>query len=324
MMKFLIACFGLCLALVGARLSLQSGFSFQHGLSLQTGMSLQNGLAAPSERALSNLIAGSVLVGSGAILLALVAALGRLDALNRHVQALAALAKSTLTQAGHGRSDTPSLHAELKSSVQHDKAMQDFMLDELKAGGANSPDVRSGSHPNMPSGLQYPSPSHNQSKGKGQKAPKIAVAKSSRTKQEPWERQEPIMPMLRPQSQLAFPQAAHSSAQTAPRMASVVAGPWPAAAESYQPDELNGAYAQDNYGTQENDLGQDSDLGQASYVSPASEGRMIIRRYDSDGIAYQLFSDGSIDAQTEKGHFRFSGLNELRAFIEKRSTLLAS
>jgi hypothetical protein len=48
-----------------------------------------------------------------------------------------------------------------------------------------------------------------------------------------------------------------------------------------------------------------------------SEGR-IARRYESQGVRYSLFEDGSIDAETDTGTYRFGSLTELRAFLDKR------
>ncbi len=45
---------------------------------------------------------------------------------------------------------------------------------------------------------------------------------------------------------------------------------------------------------------------------------VLVRRYESGGVAYQLFSDGSIEAQTESGMYKFASLEELRAFIESK------
>ena len=44
----------------------------------------------------------------------------------------------------------------------------------------------------------------------------------------------------------------------------------------------------------------------------------LVRRYESGGVSYQLFSNGSIEAQTEGGFYKFSSLDELRAFIESK------
>jgi len=42
----------------------------------------------------------------------------------------------------------------------------------------------------------------------------------------------------------------------------------------------------------------------------------VLGRYSSGGSDYTLYSDGSIDAQTEQGLFRFGSMAELRAYIE--------
>jgi hypothetical protein len=52
----------------------------------------------------------------------------------------------------------------------------------------------------------------------------------------------------------------------------------------------------------------------ASGASPAT----LVRRYESGGVSYQLYSDGSIEAQTESGSYRFNSLAELRTFIEDK------
>ncbi len=51
---------------------------------------------------------------------------------------------------------------------------------------------------------------------------------------------------------------------------------------------------------------------------PAPE-RVLLRSYESQGVNYHLYEDGSIDAETSGGTFRFASLEELRQFIEKRS-----
>ncbi len=47
--------------------------------------------------------------------------------------------------------------------------------------------------------------------------------------------------------------------------------------------------------------------------------RVLLRSYQSQGVDYHLYEDGSIDAETSGGTFRFASLEELRQFIEKRS-----
>lgn len=45
----------------------------------------------------------------------------------------------------------------------------------------------------------------------------------------------------------------------------------------------------------------------------------IMRRYESQGVRYTLYDDGSIDAESPNGRFRFASLEELRDFLEKRN-----
>lgn len=42
----------------------------------------------------------------------------------------------------------------------------------------------------------------------------------------------------------------------------------------------------------------------------------IIGRYDSEGTSYVMYSDGSIEAQSDAGVYRFNSMAELKAFIE--------
>jgi hypothetical protein len=53
-------------------------------------------------------------------------------------------------------------------------------------------------------------------------------------------------------------------------------------------------------------------------IAPAQAGPepVEIGRYEADGTAYIMYADGSIDAQSEAGVFRFSSMAELRAYIE--------
>jgi hypothetical protein len=49
-------------------------------------------------------------------------------------------------------------------------------------------------------------------------------------------------------------------------------------------------------------------------VEPAEVGR-----YEADGTIYVMFSDGSIEAQSEQGIYRFSSMAELKAFFEEQA-----
>jgi hypothetical protein len=45
----------------------------------------------------------------------------------------------------------------------------------------------------------------------------------------------------------------------------------------------------------------------------------VVRRYESQGVRYILYDDGSIDADSSAGRFRFASLDELREFLEKKA-----
>ncbi len=44
----------------------------------------------------------------------------------------------------------------------------------------------------------------------------------------------------------------------------------------------------------------------------------LIGRYEAEGTAYLMFDDGSIEAQSEAGVFRFASMADLKAFIEEK------
>ena len=54
----------------------------------------------------------------------------------------------------------------------------------------------------------------------------------------------------------------------------------------------------------------------AEAYAPAPD---VIGRYNAGGAAYVMYSDGSIDAETQTGTFRFASMKELRQFIEHRT-----
>ncbi len=53
-------------------------------------------------------------------------------------------------------------------------------------------------------------------------------------------------------------------------------------------------------------------------VEPPVAEPAVIGRYEAEGTAYLMFADGSIEAQSEAGIFRFASMAELKAFIEER------
>ncbi len=48
------------------------------------------------------------------------------------------------------------------------------------------------------------------------------------------------------------------------------------------------------------------------------DARVAIGRYESDGTAYVMFADGSIEASSERGVFRFRSMSELKSFMESQ------
>jgi hypothetical protein len=46
----------------------------------------------------------------------------------------------------------------------------------------------------------------------------------------------------------------------------------------------------------------------------------LVGRYSAGGANYSIFSDGSIEAETDEGEFKFKSMNEFKAYIaNKRS-----
>ncbi len=56
-------------------------------------------------------------------------------------------------------------------------------------------------------------------------------------------------------------------------------------------------------------------------VPPQAAEPAVIGRYEAEGTAYLMFDDGSIEAQSEAGVFRFASMAELKAFIEDRQAV---
>ena len=62
----------------------------------------------------------------------------------------------------------------------------------------------------------------------------------------------------------------------------------------------------------------DHDLEPMAEPAPpvASSDPAVIGRYESDGTAYTMYADGSIEAQSDAGIYRFASMADLKAFIE--------
>ena len=54
----------------------------------------------------------------------------------------------------------------------------------------------------------------------------------------------------------------------------------------------------------------------AAPAAPPPAQSAVIGRYEADGTSYVMFADGSIEAQSEAGVYRFTSMTELKAFIE--------
>jgi hypothetical protein len=52
-------------------------------------------------------------------------------------------------------------------------------------------------------------------------------------------------------------------------------------------------------------------------ASDSGEAPVEIGRYSANDVAYIMFSDGSITAETATGTYRFNSLIELKDFIER-------
>lgn len=58
---------------------------------------------------------------------------------------------------------------------------------------------------------------------------------------------------------------------------------------------------------------------QTEAVQPAMDIPTVVRTYTAGGHTYMMFSDGSIEADTPEGVFKFGSIDELKAFIASRS-----
>ena len=56
----------------------------------------------------------------------------------------------------------------------------------------------------------------------------------------------------------------------------------------------------------------------AEPVSTLVEGPTVVGRYESGGASYVLFSDGTIEVETEMGTHRFGSMEELKTYIDQQ------
>ena len=69
--------------------------------------------------------------------------------------------------------------------------------------------------------------------------------------------------------------------------------------------------------------GRAAGVGDADRVAPAARSEdqpqvTVLKSGVVDGMAYSLYSDGSIEAQMPEGMMRFASINELRAHLDQR------
>jgi hypothetical protein len=50
-------------------------------------------------------------------------------------------------------------------------------------------------------------------------------------------------------------------------------------------------------------------------MEPAPQPTTLVGRYTAGGANYSIFSDGSIEAETEQGAFHFASMNEFKAYV---------
>ncbi len=61
-----------------------------------------------------------------------------------------------------------------------------------------------------------------------------------------------------------------------------------------------------------------SDAADTGPVSTLAESPTVVGRYESGGASYVLFSDGTIEVETEMGTHRFGSMEELKAYIDQQ------
>jgi hypothetical protein len=59
----------------------------------------------------------------------------------------------------------------------------------------------------------------------------------------------------------------------------------------------------------------DEARGEAQAAQSEAATPTLVGRYSAGGASYNIFSDGSIEAQTGQGDFRFASMSEFKAFI---------
>jgi hypothetical protein len=109
------------------------------------------------------------------------------------------------------------------------------------------------------------------------------------------------------------PRRALAEADLAPPIPSPI--PLESAEESAEPPPIP---------TPDSDLGAEAEAApplaaEAAPIEPPSAApTTLVGRYSSGGDNYSIFSDGSIEAETDQGAFRFASMSEFKAYIASK------
>src|SRR5208282_287278 len=115
------------------------------------------------------------------------------------------------------------------------------------------------------------------------------------------------------------PSAAYRVAEAAPVESSFAASPAEAEPEA-QPEEGGERVAEAADGPiNENRAGHLPTLGEIEHAIETPEGPpSLIGRYSSGGANYMIFADGSIEAETQEGSFKFASMGDFRQYLADR------
>ena len=269
MLKWLVAGLGVALLVLGG------------------GMAVQGWAIVQVERGWSQVISGSTILTGGCLLLAVAAAMARLDALIGRVDRI-----------GRETFLTPPPPA----------------VAEVPAPRFESPEAEAA--PPLPPGPKRPiTPVPAPALEPARSAPPEPDPVSSLPEEHP-ARVAPIRKFSRPAvAPYRRPPAAPAPAAEAPAeplpfripaRSAISKGPWPDIPEFDRTPELSAPI---------------ESIAPAETFDPqpdVARSSAMVRRYESGGVSYELYADGSIEAQTESGKYHFSSLADLKTFIESK------
>ena len=115
--------------------------------------------------------------------------------------------------------------------------------------------------------------------------------------------------------------AAHGAAVDPPAI--LADAPDPAASQEAEPEPANGPVEpQDD----EDDMLNDNRTGHLPTLHEVEEAiahpgpaPTLVGRYTAGGANYMIFSDGTIEAETSQGAYRFASMGDFKAFLSKRT-----